>query len=154
MCIRDSTITGILEIVSGALLVLGAVFTFSGANIPLGIGLLVAGAVALAAAIALNWDGATTSIKQVVTDILLLVGTAFLVIGAVLIFSGANLPLGIGLMVAGAVGLASAAALNWETVQAALQGPIGAITAAAVSYTHLDVYKRQRLYTRTGQCRP
>ena len=108
-----NTITGILEIVSGALLVLGAVFTFSGANIPLGIGLLVAGAVALAAAIALNWDGATTSIKQVVTDILLLVGTAFLVIGAVLIFSGANLPLGIGLMVAGAVGLASAAALNW-----------------------------------------
>ena len=125
-----NTITGILEIVSGALLVLGAVFTFSGANIPLGIGLLVAGAVALAAAIALNWDGATTSIKQVVTDILLLVGTAFLVIGAVLIFSGANLPLGIGLMVAGAVGLASAAALNWETVQAALQGPIGAIIAA------------------------
>ena len=110
-----NTITGILEIVSGALLVLGAVFTFSGANIPLGIGLLVAGAASLATAIALNWDGATTSIKQVVTDILLLMGTAFLVIGAVLTFSGANLPLGIGLMVAGAVGLASAAALNWKS---------------------------------------
>lgn len=125
-----NVITGILEIVSGTLLVLGAVLTFSGANIPLGIGLLIAGAAAFAAAIALNWDSTTISVKQVVTDILFLVGTAFLVIGAVLAFSGANLPLGIGLMLAGAVSLGTVAALNWDTIQSALQGPMGAVVAA------------------------
>ena len=104
--------------------------TFSGANIPLGIGLLIAGAAAFAAAIALNWDSTTISVKQVVTDILFLVGTAFLVIGAVLAFSGANLPLGIGLMLAGAVSLGTVAALNWDTIQSALQGPMGAVVAA------------------------
>ena len=90
---------------------------------------MVAGAVGLASAAALNWKSATENIKQVVTDIALLVGTAFLAIGAILTFSGVNLPLGIGLMAAGAVVLVSAAALNWSTIVSAIQGEIGQIMA-------------------------
>lgn len=122
-------ITGILELLSVSLLVLGALFAFSGANIKLGIGLMIAGAAAMAAAVALNWGSTTISIKQVITEIAGLLGVSLLVLGAVLAFSGANLLLGIGMMAAGAISLAAAAAINWDTIQTALQGPIGAVTA-------------------------
>lgn len=122
-------ITGILELLSVSLLVLGALFTFSGANIPLGIGLMIAGAVAMAAAVALNWGSTTISIKQVITEIAGLLGVSLLVLGAVLTFSGANMALGVGMMAAGAISLAAAAVINWDTIQTALQGPIGAVTA-------------------------
>lgn len=116
--------------VSGALLALGALLAFSGVNVPLGLALMAAGAISLVSVLAENWGALDGPLQTAITRVLVILGTAALAIGAVLAFSGANLPLGIGLMVAGAVGLASAAALNWETVQAALQGPIGAITAA------------------------
>lgn len=122
-------ITGILELLSVSLLVLGALFTFSGANILLGIGLMIAGAVAMAAAVALNWGSTTISIKQVITEIAVLLGVSLLVLGAVLTFSGVKMALGVGMMAAGAISLAAAAAINWDTIQTALQGPIGAVTA-------------------------
>lgn len=103
-----------LLILGGALLVLGAILTFSGANIPLGIGLMAAGATALAAAAALNWDSMSEEVKSAITKILLILGVSLLVLGAILALSGANVPLGIGLMVAGATALAAAAMLNWD----------------------------------------
>lgn len=116
-----------MGLLSGALLVLGAILTFSGANIPLGIGLMVAGAVGLAASIAANWDTLSTVLQGPIGVIVGLLSSALLVIGAILAFSGANLPLGIGLLVAGSVGLATSVAANWSTIQSALQGPIGTI---------------------------
>ena len=125
----QKTITGILELLSVSLLAIGVLLAFSGANIPLGIGLIIAGATTMASAVALNWDSTTVSVRQVVTEIMSLLGTSLLALGAVLTFSGANLPLGIGLMIAGAISFATAAAINWDTIQTALQGPIGAVTA-------------------------
>ena len=125
----QSTLGAIAAIVSGALLVLGAILTFSGANIPLGIGLMIAGAVGLASTVAANWDSIITALQGPIGILAALLSTSLLVIGAILTFSGANIPLGIGLMVAGAVGLAGIVNLNWTAIQTALQGPIGAITA-------------------------
>lgn len=122
-------IVGILEIVGAALLVIGAILTFSGANLPLGIGLMLAGAVSLATAAALNWELTGGNIKTVVTEIALLLGTSLLAVGAVIALSGANLPLGIGLMIAGAVSLATAAALNWDSIVEAIRGDVGVITS-------------------------
>ena len=122
-------IVGILEIVGAALLVIGAILTFSGANLPLGIGLMLAGAVSLATAAALNWELTGGNIKAVVTEIALLLGTSLLAVGAVIALSGANLPLGIGLMIAGAVSLATAAALNWNSIVEAIRGDVGVITS-------------------------
>lgn len=122
-------IVGILEIVGAALLVIGAILTFSGTNLPLGIGLMLAGAVSLATAAALNWELTGGNIKAVVTEIALLLGTSLLAVGAVIALSGANLPLGIGLMIAGAVSLATAAALNWDSIVEAIRGDVGVITA-------------------------
>ena len=119
----------VVAMLSGALLVAGALLTFSGVNLPLGIGLMAAGAVGLATEAVLNWDTIKTALQGPIGKITAAVSAALLVIGAVLTFTGAALPLGIGLMAAGAAGLATVAALNWDTITEALQGPIGAITA-------------------------
>ncbi len=119
----------IVAIISGALLVLGAILAFSGANIPLGIGLMLVGAAGLAAVAAANWDSLTEVLQGPIGIILALVSGALLVIGALLLFSGANVPLGLGLIAAGAIGLAVTIAANWESIQSALKGPVGAVTA-------------------------
>lgn len=125
----QQAIVGILEIIGAALLVIGAILTFSGANLPLGIGLMLAGAASLAAATALNWELTGGNIKAVITEITLLLGASLLAVGAVIALSGANLPLGIGLMIAGAVSLATAAALNWDSIVEAIRGDVGVITS-------------------------
>ena len=119
----------ITAIVSTALLAIGALLVFSGANIPLGLGLMIAGAVGLAATVAANWGSITEALQGQVELITAIVSTALLAIGALLVFSGANIPLGLGLMIAGAVGLAATVAANWGSITEALQGPIGIITA-------------------------
>lgn len=115
---------------SGALLALGAILAFSGANIPLGIGLMAAGAVGLTAVVKANWGGMTDELKTALKTVSLVLGGTLLALGAILAFSGANVPLGVGLMVAGAEGLA-AAVLNWNSVASALRGPVGEVVAIA-----------------------
>lgn len=116
---------------SGALLALGAILAFTGVNIPLGLGLMAIGAVGLGAALAVDWNAMPDNLKKAIGNTLIALGGAALVIGALLTFTGANLPLGIGLMIAGAAAMGTAAALNWDAVKQALQGPIGAVTALA-----------------------
>ena len=94
-----------LGIIGGALLVVGAILAFSGANIPMGIGLIAAGAVALGTAVGLNWDAVRGFMDESIGGIMLALGSALLVLGAVLTFSGVNIPLGLGLMVAGGAAL-------------------------------------------------
>jgi len=106
---------GLLEsIVGGALLTFGAILAFTGANIPLGVGMIAAGAVGLAATVGLDWNSMPKEIKSVVTKILTIVGAAAIVIGAILAFTGVGVPLGVGLMLAGAASLGTAVALNWD----------------------------------------
>ena len=107
-------ITAALVITGIVLVVLGAVLAFSGVNVPLGIGLMVAGALLLWTAVAINWDGMPEDIRNVVTVLMGILSVALIVIGAILTFSGANVPLGIALMVAGAVSMAAVVAINWD----------------------------------------
>ena len=100
----------------GALLALGAILCFSGANIPLGIALMAAGAVGLVTLIKENWDCMPNKLRASITNVLMILGVSALAIGAILCFSGANIPLGIGLMIAGAAMLGTAVALNWNAV--------------------------------------
>lgn len=119
----------IVAVVSVALLAIGAVLVFTGANIPLGLGMMIAGAVGLAATVAANWDAIITLLSANLNVVRGILVVSLLALGAILTFTGANLPLGIGLLIAGAVGLAATIAINWDTIQTALQGPIGAVTA-------------------------
>ena len=109
----------LIETVASAFLLgLGLILTFTGANIPLGLGLIAIGAVGLAHAATENWGLVDKKVADVLHSIMFVAGTAMLAIGLVLAFSG-NLPLGIGLMAAGAASLAGAA-----TIQKGLDGEI------------------------------
>ncbi len=115
-CSSNTTnqVTKIAAIVGGALLGLGAVLTFSGVNIPLGLGLMAAGAVSLASAIAVKWNGVSDETKRTIELIAGIAGAALLVLGIILLFTGAGIPLGLGLIAAGAASLATAIAPNWD----------------------------------------
>lgn len=104
----------ITTIVGVSMLGLGAVLAFSGANIPLGIGMMAIGAINLAAAAYVSWKGGVS--QEVMDQIALItayVGTAFLALGAILALSGAAVGIGIGLMIAGAASLATSVAISW-----------------------------------------
>lgn len=101
--------------VSGALLAIGAILAFTSVSIPLGIALMAIGAAGLASAIVPNWGSMSDEMQTAVTAVLTVLGSG-LVIGAILAFSGANIPLGIGLMIAGAGLLGTAVAANWDAL--------------------------------------
>lgn len=113
--VRNS-VSMVTTIVAGGMLALGAILSFSGANPVLGIALLAAGAATLAATAALNWDSMTGPLKTAITTVSAIAGAAVLALGAILTFSGANPVLGIALLAAGAAGLITAAALNWDSI--------------------------------------
>lgn len=123
------TLTDLMIALGEALLVIGALLAFTGVNIPLGLGLMAKGALALAGAAALDWQYVSENIKNIISEIALLLGSSLLFLGVVLTLSGANIPLGIGLIVAGAASLAAAAALNWDSIITAIQGTLGTIIA-------------------------
>jgi hypothetical protein len=131
----EGPIGKIFTLVAAAALVLGAILTFSGANLPLGIALMVIGAAGLATALALNWDKIKEELTGPMAGIYAILSVALLVIGAILVFSGISLPLGIALMAAGAAGLVAVTALNWDKIKEELTGPMAriyAIVSAAV----------------------
>ena len=121
----EDTITKIGSIIAAAALAVGAILAFSGANVPLGIGLMVAGAVTMGSAIALNTDSLSDDVKEVIAVISGAVSVALLAVGAILAFTGVNIALGIALMAGGAVTLATVVAPNWNYVKDALEGPVG-----------------------------
>lgn len=122
-----SVLSSIANILSVALLAVGAVLAFSGANVPIGIALMIGGATALATNIALNWNGISDNVKDVISVIAGIVGAAFLVLGAILTFGGINIPIGIALLVAGASMLISAVAANWDWVKDTVKSILAAM---------------------------
>ena len=121
-------LTGIVELFTGAaLLALGAILTFSGAHIFLGIGLMVLGALAIWDAVSTNWTEIQTMLQGSLGAVIGIGSLLLFVVGAILTFSGANIPLGIGFIIGGSVGMVATVAANWEAIVSLLQGPIGAI---------------------------
>jgi hypothetical protein len=118
-----------LGILSGFLLVLGAFLTFSGASVPLGIALMVAGAVALATAVTINWKFLNGKLTDVLATLMGIIGGALLALGVILVVSGAFMPLGIALIALGAASIASAVALAWDNMPKQLKDVIANITA-------------------------
>lgn len=118
------TITGIA---GGAMLALGVMLCMFSGPSPVSIGLIAAGAVSLVASVALNFDAVKNLLQGSFGTIMGVISGALLVIGVVLCFTGAALPLGIGLIAAGAVGLATVTALNWETISEKLTGVFNGI---------------------------
>lgn len=124
----QNVIAIITTVVSVAFLAIGAALAFSGANIPLGLALLAAGAVIMGTAIMPNWNDLSDNVQQKISMITTVVGGALLAVGAILALSGVALPLGLGLMVAGALSLGAVATLNWDFVVNSIKKVVSVIT--------------------------
>lgn len=114
----------------------GAILAFSGANIPLGIGMMIVGAYKGYHDATENWDAIKDQLSGSFAAVTALISGG-LVIGALLAFSGAHIGLGLGLLVAGAAGLGTTIAANWNAIKNALEGPIGEATAVISGATLL-----------------
>ena len=123
----QNVIAVITAVVSVAFLAIGAALAFSGTNIPLALALLAAGAVTMGTAIMPNWNNLSDNVRKKINIITTVVGGALLAVGAILALSGVALPLGLGLMAAGALSLGSAVALNWNTVVTAIKKVVSVI---------------------------
>lgn len=132
-----AALTNVLSVLGLFALAIGAILCLSGANIPLGIGLMLAGAAMLGTAVTLNWNAVNDKTKNTLSALMMALGMTLLAIGAVLCFSGANLPLGIGLMIAGAASIAASVAMNWNTApektKAAIKSLMGSIGVSLIA---------------------
>lgn len=132
-----AALTNVLSVLGLFALAIGAILCLSGANIPLGIGLMLAGAAMLGTAVALNWNAVNDKTKNTLSALMMALGMTLLAIGVVLCFSGANLPLGIGLMIAGAASIAASVAMNWNTApektKAAIKSLMGSIGVSLIA---------------------
>lgn len=118
---KASSVENILKTVTaiagGALLALGIMLCIFSGPTPISIGLIVAGAISLVSSVALNSNKIIKALKGPIGLIVGIVSGALLVIGIILVCTGVALPLGIGLIVAGAIGLVSTVALNWNKIK-------------------------------------
>ena len=112
----QKTLHGITTIVSGFVLAIGIILLCFGQISPLSIGLVVTGAAGLATEIALYPDAVKEALQGWVGGVLAIISASLLVVGIVLCVCGIVTPLSIGMIVAGAVGLVTELALNWNYV--------------------------------------
>ena len=126
----QATIEGIFDslegAIGGAFLAVGALLTFTHADVGLGIGLMAIGAVKMGAAIAESW-GLDENLKAIIYGLDAAISTCLLAIGVILLFSGGATALGIGLIAGGAIGLGTAIAANWNTIVGTVKQIMGAI---------------------------
>ena len=111
----EAWLSSIMAIAGGALLALGIILVMTG-TIPLGVGMIVAGAVSVVSAVALNFDFITEKIKGTFGAIMAIAGGTLLVIGIILACSGVALSLAIPLIAVGAFALATPITLNWDAI--------------------------------------
>ena len=119
---------GLTAVISGFMLAIGTILVLSGANIPLGLGLMAVGAIGLVAAVTANWNGMSEQLAKTLTTVTAILGGFLLAIGAVLAFGGVNVPLGVGLMAAGAISLATAATINWKFLEGDMKNALSILT--------------------------
>jgi hypothetical protein len=112
-----------------AMLALGAILTATG-HLPLGIGLLIAGATTMWASASLNWGSMSSQLKQQVGAWTAIISGALFAIGVILTSTG-HIPLGVGMIIAGSIGIVSAAALNWDTVKDKIKEVLSSILSIA-----------------------
>lgn len=128
-------IAGIVAIVLGILICMAQHWA-------LGIGLIILGASSIVSAVALNWDGIVRQLQSTFGAIMAIISGALIVIGIILVATGVGIPLGIGLILAGAAGLVTVAAANkngivkwikdvWNNIKAFWNANIAPIFTAA-----------------------
>lgn len=109
-------IAKIMLIAGIALVAIGLILLMFG-RLLLGASLLALGAVALVnGIIAANYDAVPDKVKTLISVIMATVSAALLVIGVILLFNPATLPLALALIVAGAAGLVTVFSINKDAI--------------------------------------
>ena len=102
---------------SGMLLIMGIILIATGVNIPIGIAMIIGGIAGIVTEAVLNWNYIKDTFEKFFTEhkaLIIGLSAALLVLGIILLFTGVGIPLGIALIVAGAAGIVTEAALNWD----------------------------------------
>ena len=115
----------LINIASKALLALGVITMWF--NLPIGISLIIAGVAGLVTAATIHQGEVENNVSGMLGKITAIASGALLAIGLILALSGANVPLGLGMMVAGGIGLASVVAVNWNAILERLKAAWGNI---------------------------
>lgn len=106
--------------VSAALVVLGICLLFVPGALPIALGLIFSGAGILATEASINMEEIPNMVSEFISKNLALiegVSTALVVLGIILLFTGVGAPLGIGMIIAGGVGLlADEVFFNWDFI--------------------------------------
>lgn len=112
----QSELAGVTSVLVGeALLAVGLIMAFTG-HPGIGIALAALGATAIVKPIIENWGKMSEKVKREITNITLIAGASMLALGAILLLSGAGTGLGIAMLIAGGLNLATAVALNWDSI--------------------------------------
>lgn len=123
-----TALQSLMTVIGGFFLAIGAMMAFTGADIPLGIGMMAVGAATLVSARAIDWKALNSPLETAITAIEAIVAVAFLAIGALLAFTGVNIPLGIGLLAIGALTMGAAiVAPNWNSMSDEVRNVVGLI---------------------------
>lgn len=120
-----------------ALVVLGLLLLFTPVSFPIALGLIAAGAGALAAESSINGTKIVDDIKKILFEnpmLISLISGGLLILGIILCVTGVGLPLGIALIAAGAVGLATEVALNWDTIKEKVSNAFDAVVNWVKTY--------------------
>ena len=110
----------IQALVGEFMIAIGLVLAFTG-HVPIGVGMIAVGAAMLVKTVTADWGKLTDETKAQITKIMVIAGASMLAIGAILAFSGINIPLGIAMMAAGGLSLVAAVAVNWGAISEKLK---------------------------------
>ena len=117
----------IMVVLGGAMLAIGAVLLLSGANPLLGLGLIIGG-IGTFGGLSMAWEKLPSDVQHTISSLMLIIGAALVVLGVILLFTGAAAPIGIGLILAGGAMGKGAIDLDWEYLSKKLKGAWGSIT--------------------------
>ena len=113
----DADLAAIMGYVGFALVAIGVLLICFG-HIGWGIGFIIAGAAIFSVSQAALSEGAELEkVKNIMNGIIAGISLLALVLGIILVATGGSLPLGIGLIIVGAAGLATEVALNWDAIK-------------------------------------
>lgn len=119
----NGQLQAIMAVISGALVAIGVMLIYFG-QVSYGIGFIIAGAATFTVTAASIKEGIPDGMWTFLSAMMAFVNLALIVIGIILVATGAGIPLGIGFIIAGAAGMVSVVALNWDTVSGILNGLI------------------------------
>lgn len=125
----QNSLAAIETAAGGMFLALGLILLFSGANIPLGLGLIALGAMSFTQGLKEDWGSVDPKIASTLANIMAIIGGALFAIGLVLFLATPAFSwIGLGLMLAGASAFAASVTINWNMIP----DKLGAVLKSAV----------------------